>query len=426
MKRVKVVISGVGSITPLGVGNKALWDGILKKQTGIEHVEVFFKRQKIEDYFLHKVSNINLANLNVSREDIEAIRNWKGGEHNADLLLLLGAIQLALNDAGIDSENKKNSLSLVVAHENPGIEQFLWKIFRDSFELLTNNKATNAKEYFNQLYSKVVKLGYETQSFMSLFHLAKVFNIHKYSLIINNACASGQFSLEAAKDIIVSKKSRTVIVVAGDCPGVFKLKWFKDLGMCPHDGKTLPFDTNRNGFLLGEGAVALILEDYNHAKKRGARIYAEYLGGEYQLESWGITTPKIGWDYYHRTILSSLKNTGVNKNEVDLICAHGVAIPTSDYYEAKAVADIFKRAPPVVALKPYVGHNLGGSNLIEIAILLLAMQHDYIPPTLNTTCVDKKFSINLALVGQKKKLNTVLKLCSAFAGYNAATVLRKI
>ena len=187
------------------------------------------------------------------------------------------------------------------------------------------------------------------------------------------------------------------------------------------------FNKARNGFLLGEGAVALILEDFDTAIQRNARIYAEYLGSGFQLESWGITTPKIGSDYYAKAIMEAINNSGISKDEIDLVCAHGAATPSSDYYEAKTIQSIFnKQRVPVTALKPYVGHNLGGSNLMEIAILLLALQNNYIPPILNTKVVDGRIPLNLVLSETKENVKVVLKLCCAFAGFDAATIIRRL
>ena len=261
---------------------------------------------------------------------------------------------------------------------------------------------------------------------MPLFHIAKTFNIHKYSLFINNACASGLYAIEAASDMIRLNKTPIMVVVGGDHPNIFKHLWFKMLGMYENDGKMKPFSTNGQGLVMGEGAAAFVLEEYEHAKKRGAPIYAEYLGGGFRLEGWQITRPKIGGDSYHETIKDALKNSGLKAQEVDLVCLHGFGSSAVDYYEAKAVEDIFGRGTPVTALKPYTGHNLGGSTLIETSALLLALGANFIPAILNTKVVSPKININLVMKDIKLELNNVIKTCSAFAGYNAAGVFKKI
>ena len=152
------------------------------------------------------------------------------------------------------------------------------------------------------------------------------------------------------------------------------------------------FDEKAQGFVMGEGSVALVLEEYEDAKKRGAHIYAEYLGGGFRLEGWGITSPMIGGQFYQDAIRDSIQNSKIKTKDIDLVCAHGVGTPSSDYYEAKAITDVFgKQKVPVTALKPFVGHNLGGSNLIELAILLLSLEKKIIPPILNTKNPNESF-----------------------------------
>ena len=197
--------------------------------------------------------------------------------------------------------------------------------------------------------------------------------------------------------------------------------------MYPSDGKTKPFAKEGGGFVMGEGAAALVLENYESAQKRHAPIYAEYLGGGFKLEGWGVTTPMIGGSFYKEAIEKSLMESGIQREEIDAVCAHGVGTSASDYYEAKAVSDVFQGLnTPTTAFKPYIGHNLGGSTLVELAILLLGLENNIIPPVLNTQELDPKMKINLVQQTIKKEIKTVLKTCSAFAGYNASLVFRKL
>lgn len=427
LKDKKVVITGIGPIASAGIGKQNFWQGILAENTGIELVNSFFGKELLEKFYLHKVKNFDIINFGIDKDDLDYIKEWQEGENNIDLLFLLAAVKLALGDSKIDYKIKENELGLVVTHENPCIEQLLWKIFRESYQLLKKKSNINLKDFFNELYHKTVKLGYETQSFMPLFHIARTFNIHNYSLFINNACASGLYAIETASDMIKSNKAPMVIVAAGDCPDIFKHLWFKLINMYEQDGKIKPFSKNAKGFVMGEGATALILENYDHAKKRKAHIYAQYLGGGFSLEGWGITTPMIGGNFFQDTIKQALKNSKINKEDIDLVCAHGTGTISSDYYEGKAITDIFgANQVPVTAFKPYVGHNLGGSTLVELAILLLALENKTVPPVLNTIVIDPKVKIDLIKKRENVDLKTVLKICCAFAGNNAALVFRRI
>jgi 3-oxoacyl-[acyl-carrier-protein] synthase II len=421
----RIVITGLGPIGSVGIGKESFWQGVVNQETGVELVRCLAGKDLWEEYFLHKVKGFDIRNFDIDEDDLNYISKWKDGSDNKDLLFLLAAIKLALDDSKIEYTSKRNNLALVVTHENPGLEQLLWEQFRSSYQLLKNQPDMTERNFYNQLYDRVIKFGYETQSFMLLFHIARTFHVHEYSLFINSACASGLYAIEAAGDIVRLGKAQQVIVVSGDCPDIHKHLWFKKLNMYIPDGKTRPFSNGYEGFVMGEGATALVLEDYEHAKKRNAHIYAEYLGGSFKLEGWGVTSPMIGGFYYRDAIKQALINSKIRQEEIDLICAHGVGTKANDYYEVLGIKDIFKELnPPVTALKPYVGHNLGGSTLIELAILLLGMKNNFIPPILNTE--ETEYDIDLVRQERRQGLNIVLKTCSAFAGYNAASIFRRI
>jgi len=299
-------------------------------------------------------------------------------------------------------------------------------MFKESFIKLKENPNVCSKEFCNDVYYKLVKSGYETQTFMYLFHIARTFNIHKYSLFINNACASGLYAIEAASDMIKLGKVPMVVVVAGDHPNIFKHLWFKMIEMYEPDGKIKPFSKDSKGLVMGEGAAALVLEDYEHAKERGVHIYAEYLGGGFRLEGWKVAIPQIGGTYYQEAITDALDRSNVTKREIDLICAHATGTIAADNYEAQAIMNIFGNFKvPVTAFKPYVGHTLGGSALLETIILLLAMESNFVPPVLNTINIDSRSKIDLIREERNLKLRVILKLCCAFAGYNAALIFKK-
>jgi len=285
------------------------------------------------------------------------------------------------------------------------------------------------KDFFDKFYRSFLKSGYDVQTFADLFHVARVFNIHNYSLFLNNACASGLYALEAASQIIKQGQAKAVVVAASDCPDIYKYLWFRDLKIYSPDGKIRPFSKDSNGLVFGEGGVGIVVEDLISAERRKAPIYAEYLGGGFNLEGWKITVPQIGSNSYQNAILSAFKHSDITKEKIDLICPHGVGSQPSDYYEAKAITDCFglnPKKPLITAFKPYIGHNLGGSALLETAALLLSLKNNIIPPTLNCENLDPKFNISLVKEKMEVKLNTAMKICCAFAGYNAAAIFRNL
>lgn len=160
-----------------------------------------------------------------------------------------------------------------------------------------------------------------------------------------------------------------------------------------------------------------------------SHLYCEYLGGGFMLESWKVTLPAIGNNLFRDAIKQSLIQSKIRPKEVDLINAHGVGTNIVDRYEAKAITDIFGykfTQPYITALKPYIGHNLGGCALLEIAILLVALENNLVPPVLNCKEVDQKLKINVVkekIVSNKIKI--ILKTACGFGGYDGAVILRK-
>jgi 3-oxoacyl-[acyl-carrier-protein] synthase II len=147
------------------------------------------------------------------------------------------------------------------------------------------------------------------------------------------------------------------------------------------------------------------------------------------MEGWKVAYPDITNHVYQQTIESALKQTHLMPNDIDLVCAHGVGSKIIDRYEAKAIIKVFgpyPSKPLITAFKPYLGHNLGGSALLETAIALLAMENQLVPPVLNTTIINHAIQIQPVRELQSVRLSKMMKICSAFAGFNAASIFKKI
>lgn len=422
----RVVITGIGPLASAGIGKEQFWKGILNKDTGLELVKAYVDGKVWDEFYIHKINNFNIKEFGLDNDVLEYIEDWKETAMDMDLQYLLAAVKLTIDDAKIDSKIIKNELGLIVTNEHPAMEDFCRRIFKESFIKLKSAPNINEKEFWDYIYYKVVKSAYETQTFMPLYHIARAFDIHRYSLYVNNACASGLYAIEVASQMIKLNRIPMVVVTAGDHPNIFKHLWFKMLDMYESDGKVKPFSKGAKGLVMGEGSAGLMLEDYEHAIKRNAHIYAEYLGGGFRLGGWQIARPRVGDFFYHEAIKEAISNSQINEKEIDLICPHGFGGLVNDFYEAKAIMEIFGKDISVTTFKPYIGHNLGGSTLLETIILLLCLENNVIVPILNTKEVNPQIDLNLILTKKDWNLNTVMKTCSAFAGYNAANIFRKV
>lgn len=427
-KKKRVVVTGVGPLCSLGKGKREVFEGIKNFNTNVRLSKMYFNNEYLLSFYKHNLKYFNIGKFNIDKKKLNDLEEWKEGEQLNDLNYLIACIKLALDDSGIEYSKNKNNIGLVATHENPGLEHFLSKII-NSYLSCPKGKRISKKSIFNKFYESFDKAAYDLQTFMVLFHIAKIFDLHGFSLFINNACASGLFALESAFQIIKSGKCDIVVVAGADCPGVYKYLWLEKMGLYARDGKIKPFAINRNGFVFGEGGAALILEDFEHAIKRKACIYAEFLSSGFALDSWKVALPNVSENFYFDAIIKSLREGMISSCEIDLINTHGVGTGIIDQYEAKTLTDIFSqnfKRPFVTALKPYVGHNLGGCALLEIVLLLIALENNFVPPVLNTEEVDPKLKINIVTEGfYSKKINTILKIACGFGGYNGSIVLKR-
>jgi 3-oxoacyl-[acyl-carrier-protein] synthase II len=427
----RVVITGVGPLASAGIGKDAFWDGILNKNMGLKKEEFIVDGEIWDSFYIHKINGFDIDKFNVDEKVLHEVKAWKRGKEEKDLFYLLAAIKLAIDDSGISYNKEDNNVGLFLTVEHPGFEPFCEGLVKEAISYLEKhpiNKNFSKNKMFKHLYNQFVQSGYDLQTFMYLFFIAKAFGIHGYSLFTNNACASGLFALESAARQVKYGESDIVLLAGGDyADTMFKHLWFKEQGLYAEDGKTKPFSKNADGIVLGDGASAMVLEELDHALDRKAHIYAEYLGGGFSLESWKVTLPQIGGLSYQKTIESALKKNNLKPEDIDLVNPHGVAIKVTDGYESKAITDIFgknSKKPFITAFKPYIGHNLGGCAILESIILLLSMEKNLVPPTLNCEEIDPRYNMEVVRELTNYSLNTTMKLSCGFAGYNG--VYRRI
>ena len=428
----RVVVTGLGPICSLGMGCDAMWDSIINKRLNLVKETYSIDNEEWGEFYLHKMRDFNIDNFDLPGQNFRFIRDMRTvKKEDADLYYLLAVIKLAIDDSGLRYDLDHNDIGLIITHENPGMEVFFEELIDTAYDLVKKNKDKNISKLAlaKELYDNgCEERGYNLQTFTYLFSAAKVFDIHGYSLIINNACASGLFAIDAAVRQIRDGISPAVIVAAADNPNkIFKYLWFKKKRLYADDGITRPFSEDANGIVFGDGGAALILEDIDHASRRGAKIYGEYLGGGFSLEGWKITVPNVADDFYENSFRKAIIEARIKADDIDFINPHGVGMKITDTYEAGVINRIFKnRKVPVSAFKPLVGHNLGGSALLETAITLLALQNNTIPATLNCERMNEKVKINLVRADLKTEIHIAAKMSCGFAGFNGVSIFKKV
>lgn len=432
-KGARIAITGIGAITAGGTTTTKAWDAVLNKNTGLVEREYRFDGESVGKFFVHEIKDFDVYSYGLDGRILNEIKEWKEGEEIIDLYYFLAVIKMALDDSRLKIGSiDRESTGLMLAHENMGLDHFYQKVI-DTLSFTgaeAGNRPGTKKLFLERFYKIFHRTGYELHTFMSLHHIAKVFDIHGFSLFLNNACASGLYALEAAADSIRTGKCRQVVVAAVDRSSVFKQIWFNNTNMLAKDGRIKPFARDRDGFTIGDGGAALVLETMDSAVKRKAGIYAEYIGGSFVLEGWKVTYPNIADEFYRNVILRAMDEAKVRPEEIDLIIPHGAGTNITDRYEAKAIVQVFgknKRMPSISAFKPYIGHTLGSTAILETAIMLLAMKNGKIPLTLNCENVDSALGIDmLRETIDSDDIKIAMKTACGFAGFNGACVFKRI
>ena len=252
-----------------------------------------------------------------------------------------------------------------------------------------------------------------------------------------SACASSTHALINAMDTI--RAGRNDVIIAGGSEacvtntGMGGFNAMKALSTRNDDFEraSRPFDATRDGFVLGEGGAVMILEEYEHAKKRGANIIAELVGGAATADAHHITAPHPEGLGAANVMRSAIEDAGLNPSDIDYVNVHGTSTPLGDIAEVKAIQKVFGDAAydlNISSTKSMTGHLLGAAGAVEAVAGVLAMQHDFVPPTINHEHVDPEIDskLNLTLnTPQERKLNAVLSNTFGFGGHNASVVIKR-
>lgn len=231
-------------------------------------------------------------------------------------------------------------------------------------------------------------------------------------------------------DIIVTGGSEAAVTIAG--MGGFNAMHALSTRNESPETASRPFDATRDGFVLGEGAGALILEEYEHAKKRGAKIYAEVIGGGMSSDAYHMTAPHPDGIGVVRVMQNCLRDAGITPDQVDAINTHGTSTPLGDTAELIAISKVFGKHAKNINInstKSMTGHLLGAAGAIEAISSILSMKYGIVPPTINHTTVDESINPELNLTlnkPQKREINIAMSNTFGFGGHNACVLFKKI
>ena len=415
MKPRRVVITGLGALTPIGNTLPDYWEGLLSGVSGAAPI-THFDASKFKTKFACELKGFDPLNF-MDRKEVRKCDRF------AQYALV--AADEAIQDAGLDFDKEdKDRIGVIWGAGIGGLETF-------QNEVLNFGNGDGSPRFNPFFIPKMISD--IAPGLISMKHGLRGPNFATVS-----ACASSSNAMIDSlnyirmgfADIIVSGGSEAAVTIAG----IGGFNAMHALSTRNDDPKTAsrPFDKDRDGFVLGEGAGALILEEYGHAISRGAKIYAELAGGGLSADAHHMTAPHPEGAGAKKVMVNCLKDADVNPEDVDTINMHGTSTPLGDIAETNAVKAVFKDHTyniNINSTKSMTGHLLGAAGAIEAIASIMAIKNDIVPPTINHQTADDQLDpkINFTLgQAQKRTVNVALSNTFGFGGHNACVIFKKI
>ncbi|MGI6113650.1 MAG: beta-ketoacyl-ACP synthase II [Mahellales bacterium] len=408
----RVAITGVGPVTAVGTGKDVFWRNIKSGTSGIDVIDRF----DISDYSSKIGGQVRDFNPDDFMDKKEAKRMDRFTQ------FAIASSQLAVEDSQLNLNNvDKNRLGVILGSGIGGIETF-----EQQHTILQSKGPGRVSPFFVPMMISNIAAGY----------VSIMFGAKGYNATIVTACASATSALGIAfkaiqrgdVDVVIaggSEASITPMAVAGFCA-------MKALSTRNDDPKAAsrPFDAHRDGFVIGEGAGILILENMEHAINRGARIYCEIVGYGATADAHHITAPAPEGEGGARAMKMAIDDGGIEPGMVDYINAHGTSTPYNDKFETMAIKTIFGKHAYNLAIsstKSMIGHSLGAAGGIEAIVTALSIYEGYLSPTINYTTKDEDCDLDyVPNTGRGADINYALSNSFGFGGQNATILFKKV
>ncbi|WP_062053647.1 beta-ketoacyl-ACP synthase II [Aquimarina longa] len=411
----RVVVTGLGALTPIGNNIDEYWDGLVNGKSGCAPIS-YFDTEHFKTKFACEVKNYSPTDY-FDRKEARKLDKF------AQYAIV--SSEEAIKDAAIDLEKvDKFRVGVIWGAGIGGIETFQEEVVGYA----NGNGTPRFNPFFIPKMIADIAPGH--------ISIRNGFMGPNYTTV--SACASSANAMIDALnyirlghcDIIITGGSEAAVTIAG--MGGFNAMHALSTRNDSPETASRPFDATRDGFVLGEGSGALILEEYEHAKARGAKIYAEVVGGGMSSDAYHMTAPHPDGIGVERVMLNCLKDAGVTPEQVDAINTHGTSTPLGDVAELKAITKVFGDHTSNINInstKSMTGHLLGAAGAIEAIASILAMQNSIVPPTINHTTVDENIdsSLNLTLnKAQKRDITYAMSNTFGFGGHNACVLFKKL
>ncbi|MEM7485653.1 MAG: beta-ketoacyl-ACP synthase II [Bacteroidota bacterium] len=415
MQLKRVVVTGMGALTPIGNNLEAYWEGLKNGKSGCAPI-TYFDTEKFKTKFACELKNYNPGDF-FDRKEARKLDRF------AQYALVSSDEAIADAKLNLDEINKLR-VGVIWGAGIGGLETFQQEVlnFADGDGTPRFNPFFIPKMIADIAPANIsIKYGFMGPNYTTVSACASSANAMFDAL---NSIRLGYC------DVIVTGGSEAAVTIAG--MGGFNAMHALSTRNESPETASRPFDGTRDGFVLGEGAGALILEEYEHAKARGAKIYAEVLGGGLSSDAHHMTAPHPEGIGVVEVMKNCLENAGLKPEDVDHINTHGTSTPLGDVAELKAISKVFgdhAKNININSTKSMTGHLLGAAGAIESIASILAMEHGIVPPTINHSTVDETIdpSFNLTLnKAQKREVNVAMSNTFGFGGHNACVLFKKI
>ncbi|MCA0131184.1 beta-ketoacyl-ACP synthase II [Winogradskyella alexanderae] len=415
MELKRVVVTGLGALTPIGNTKDEYWEGLVSGKSGAAPI-TYFDAEKFKTQFACEVKNFEVNDF-IDRKLARKMDRF------SQYAMVASDEAIADSKLDLDALNKYR-VGVIWGAGIGGLQTFQDEVL--------NYAAGDGSPRFNPFF--IPKM---------IADIAPGNISIKYGFMGPNyttvsACASSANSMIDALntirlghcDVIITGGSEAAVTIAG--MGGFNAMHAMSTRNDSPETASRPFDANRDGFVLGEGAGAIILEEYEHAKARGAKIYAEVVGGGLSSDAYHMTAPHPDGIGVVAVMKNCLENAGLNPEDVDHINTHGTSTPLGDVAELKAISEVFgdhAKSININSTKSMTGHLLGAAGAIEAIASILALEHGIIPPTINHETVDENIDPELNLTlnkAQKRDIKVAMSNTFGFGGHNACVLFKKL
>ena len=415
MELKRVVVTGLGALTPIGNTKDEYWNGLVNGKSGAAPI-TYFDAEKFKTQFACEVKNFNVEDF----IDKKLARQMDKFSQYA-----MVASDEAIVDSKLDLDAiNKYRVGVIWGAGIGGLETF-------QEEVLNYAAGDGTPRFSPRFIPKMI-------ADIAPGNISIKYGFMGPNYTTVSACASSANSMIDALntirlghcDVIITGGSEAAVTIAG--MGGFNAMHAMSTRNDSPETASRPFDANRDGFVLGEGAGAIVLEEYEHAKARGAKIYAEVVGGGLSSDAYHMTAPHPDGIGVVAVMKNCLENAGLKPEDVDHINTHGTSTPLGDVAELKAISEVFgdhAKTININSTKSMTGHLLGAAGAIEAIASILALENGIIPPTINHETPDENIDPELNLTlnkAQKRDIKVAMSNTFGFGGHNACVLFKKL